>query len=203
MSWGGGGDKEWNPHNALISRKYGKQTLVIPTNHEAQNRCSPPHCEKQQGFKARTFMSRALTASLLSPSLSLSLVPTTEDASVSSAMPKTTTITTTTAVSTVKGRGDTTVAGADPRDGRDPFEDSRGSSTAEPTIPELPPTPRRFCEATRRRAIDWPQTHTGTTVERPCPKGTRGISTTFLETWKLNILSTVCLLEVDVLFLFL
>ncbi|XP_005912709.1 adhesion G protein-coupled receptor L2 isoform X8 [Haplochromis burtoni] len=113
-------------------------------------------------------------------------VPTTEDASVSSAMPKTTTITTTTAVSTVKGRGDTTVAGADPRDGRDPFEDSRGSSTAEPTIPELPPTPRRFCEATRRRAIDWPQTHTGTTVERPCPKGTRGIASflcTMAGTW--------------------
>ncbi|XP_005721487.1 adhesion G protein-coupled receptor L2b.1 isoform X5 [Pundamilia nyererei] len=113
-------------------------------------------------------------------------VPTTEDASVSSAMPKTTTITTTTAASTVKGRGDTTVAGADPRDGRDPFEDSRGSSTAEPTIPELPPTPRRFCEATRRRAIDWPQTHTGTTVERPCPKGTRGIASflcTMAGTW--------------------
>ncbi|XP_006786469.1 adhesion G protein-coupled receptor L2 isoform X8 [Neolamprologus brichardi] len=113
-------------------------------------------------------------------------VPTTEDASVSSAMPKTTTITTTTAMSTVKGRGDTTVAGADPRDGRDPFEDSRGSSTAEPTIPELPPTPRRFCEATRRRAIDWPQTHTGTTVERPCPKGTRGIASflcTMAGTW--------------------
>uniref|UniRef100_A0A3P8QIT6 Uncharacterized protein n=1 Tax=Astatotilapia calliptera TaxID=8154 RepID=A0A3P8QIT6_ASTCA len=117
---------------------------------------------------------------------SLSLVPTTEDASVSSAMPKTTTITTTTAASTVKGRGDTTVAGADPRDGRDPFEDSRGLSTAEPTIPELPPTPRRFCEATRRRAIDWPQTHTGTTVERPCPKGTRGIASflcTMAGTW--------------------
>ncbi|XP_039458370.1 adhesion G protein-coupled receptor L2-like isoform X4 [Oreochromis aureus] len=113
-------------------------------------------------------------------------VPTTEDASVSSAMPKTTTITTTTAVSTVKGRGDTTVAGADPRDGRDPFEDSRGLSTAEPTIPELPPTPRRFCEVTRRRAIDWPQTHTGTTVERPCPKGTRGIASflcTMAGTW--------------------
>lgn len=88
-------------------------------------------------------------------------------------MPKTTAVTTT-AVSTVKGQGDTTVAGADPRDGRDPFEDNRGSGTAEPTVPELPPTPRRFCEATRRRAIDWPQTHTGNTVERPCPKGTRG-----------------------------
>ena len=64
--------------------------------------------------------------------------------------------------------------GADPRDGRDPLEDSRGSPTMHPTAPDMPPTPRRFCEATRRRAIDWPQTHTGSTVDRPCPKGTRG-----------------------------
>ncbi|XP_072219298.1 adhesion G protein-coupled receptor L2-like isoform X4 [Leuresthes tenuis] len=103
-------------------------------------------------------------------------VPTVEDVSVSSSIPKTTAVFTTTAPS-VRGQGDTTVAGADPRDGRDPFEDNRGSGTAEPTVPELPPTPRRFCEATRRRAIDWPQTHTGITVERPCPKGTRGIAT--------------------------
>uniref|UniRef100_A0A665W950 Si:ch1073-186i23.1 n=1 Tax=Echeneis naucrates TaxID=173247 RepID=A0A665W950_ECHNA len=98
----------------------------------------------------------------------------------------TTAVVTTTAMSTVKGHGETTVAGADPRDGRDPFEDSRGSGTAEPTIPELPPTPRRFCEATRRRTIDWPQTHTGTSVERPCPKGTRGIASflcTVAGTW--------------------
>ncbi|XP_030016716.1 adhesion G protein-coupled receptor L2b.1 isoform X1 [Sphaeramia orbicularis] len=113
-------------------------------------------------------------------------VPTIEDFSVSSSVPKTSTVFTTTAVSTIKGHGDTTVAGADPREGRDPFEDSRGQGTVEPTVPELPPTPRRFCEATRRRAIDWPQTHTGTTVERPCPKGTRGIASflcTVAGTW--------------------
>ncbi|XP_041659359.1 adhesion G protein-coupled receptor L2-like isoform X7 [Cheilinus undulatus] len=111
-------------------------------------------------------------------------VPTIEDFSVSSSVPKTTSVVTTTAVSTVKG--DTTVGGADPRDGRDPFEDTRGSSTAEPVVPKMPPTPRRFCEATRRRAIDWPQTHTGNSVERPCPKGTRGIASflcTVAGTW--------------------
>uniref|UniRef100_A0A669CJE7 Adhesion G protein-coupled receptor L2b, tandem duplicate 1 n=1 Tax=Oreochromis niloticus TaxID=8128 RepID=A0A669CJE7_ORENI len=35
-------------------------------------------------------------------------------------------------------------------------------------------------------SIDWPQTHTGTTVERPCPKGTRGIASflcTMAGTW--------------------
>ncbi|KAM3604365.1 uncharacterized protein V6R79_010002 [Siganus canaliculatus] len=113
-------------------------------------------------------------------------VPTMEDFSVSPSIPKTTSVVTTTAGVTVKGQTDTTVSGADPRDGRDPFEDSRGSSTAEPTVPEMPPTPRRFCEATRRRAIDWPQTHTGSTVERPCPKGTRGIASflcTVAGTW--------------------
>lgn len=103
-------------------------------------------------------------------------VPTIEDFSAPPFNPKTTTMFTTTPVSTIKQQSDTTMSGPDPREGRDPFEDSRGpvSITAEPTVAELPPTPRRFCEATRRRAIDWPQTHTGTTVERPCPKGTRG-----------------------------
>lgn len=101
-------------------------------------------------------------------------VPTIEVFSASPLVPKTSSVATTTAVFTVKGQADPTIAGADPRDGRDPFEDRRSLGTVQPTIPELPPTPRRFCEATRRRAIDWPQTHTGSTVERPCPKGTRG-----------------------------
>ncbi|XP_017281484.1 adhesion G protein-coupled receptor L2 isoform X8 [Kryptolebias marmoratus] len=104
-------------------------------------------------------------------------VPTIEDVSVSSSISRSTTVFTTTTVPTMRGHGETTIAGADPREGRNPFEDSHSSVTAEPTVPDLPPTPRRFCEATRRRAIDWPQTHTGTTVDRPCPKGTRGIAT--------------------------
>lgn len=104
---------------------------------------------------------------------SVTLVPAIEGVSVSSFTPKTTTEFTST-VATMRGQSDTTVGGSDPREGRDPFEGSQSSVTSEPTVPELPQTPRRFCEATRRRAIDWPQTHTGTTVERPCPKGTKG-----------------------------
>ncbi|MED6248076.1 Adhesion G protein-coupled receptor L2, partial [Ataeniobius toweri] len=113
--------------------------------------------------------------------------PTTEDASVSSSVPKTTPLFTTTTIPTLRGQGDTTGVGADPREGRILYEDNHASITAEPTVPELPPMPRRFCEATRRRAIDWPQTHTGTTVERPCPKGTRGTAT-FL----CNMMGTWC-----------
>uniref|UniRef100_A0A1A8RGK0 Latrophilin 2 n=2 Tax=Nothobranchius rachovii TaxID=451742 RepID=A0A1A8RGK0_9TELE len=104
-------------------------------------------------------------------------VPTIEDVLVSSSVPKSTTVFTTTVAPTTRGHVETTAAGADPREGRNPFEDNRGSVTAEPTAPELPRTVRRFCEATRRRAIDWPQTHVGITVDRPCPKGTKGIAT--------------------------
>ncbi|XP_077412678.1 adhesion G protein-coupled receptor L2b.1 isoform X5 [Vanacampus margaritifer] len=96
---------------------------------------------------------------------------------ISSPPPRTTTVMSATDAPTAKGQNDPTAGGgADPRDGRDPFEDTRGSATAQPTLPEMPPTPRRFCEATQQRAIDWPQTHTGSTVERPCPKGTRGVA---------------------------
>uniref|UniRef100_A0A1A8FBU0 Latrophilin 2 n=3 Tax=Nothobranchius TaxID=28779 RepID=A0A1A8FBU0_9TELE len=104
-------------------------------------------------------------------------VPTIEDVLLSSSVPKSTTVFTTTVAPTTRGHVETTAAGADPREGRNPFEDNRGSVTAEPTAPELPRTVRRFCEATRRRAIDWPQTHVGITVDRPCPKGTKGIAT--------------------------
>uniref|UniRef100_A0A674F360 Adhesion G protein-coupled receptor L2 n=2 Tax=Salmo trutta TaxID=8032 RepID=A0A674F360_SALTR len=106
-----------------------------------------------------------------------SVLPTIEDVSLSSALPETTTIITTT-MAIVRVPVNTTVP-ADPRDGREreagkPAEDPHG--TADPTTPEIPPTPRRFCEGAMRRGISWPQTHTGATVERPCPKGTRGIA---------------------------
>ncbi|XP_035392466.1 adhesion G protein-coupled receptor L2-like isoform X4 [Electrophorus electricus] len=45
-----------------------------------------------------------------------------------------------------------------------------------PTSNHLTPSSRRFCESTGIRDIVWPQTHRGMTVERPCPKGTRGMA---------------------------
>uniref|UniRef100_A0A673HDX3 Adhesion G protein-coupled receptor L2-like n=1 Tax=Sinocyclocheilus rhinocerous TaxID=307959 RepID=A0A673HDX3_9TELE len=48
--------------------------------------------------------------------------------------------------------------------------------TPDPSAVSPPPSSRRFCDGTERRGISWPQTHRGATVERPCPKGTRGAS---------------------------
>ncbi|KAK2907939.1 hypothetical protein Q8A73_009012 [Channa argus] len=61
-------------------------------------------------------------------------------------------------------------------------EGSRGAPKLPPVVPQTtsPPTPesfpldQRFCEATEKRDIVWPQTQRGMLVERPCPKGTRG-----------------------------
>ncbi|XP_050991603.1 adhesion G protein-coupled receptor L2 isoform X2 [Labeo rohita] len=47
---------------------------------------------------------------------------------------------------------------------------------SDPSAVSPPPSSRRFCDGTERRGISWPQTHRGVTVERPCPKGTRGIA---------------------------
>ncbi|XP_029284858.1 adhesion G protein-coupled receptor L2 isoform X6 [Cottoperca gobio] len=46
--------------------------------------------------------------------------------------------------------------------------------TTSPPPLESFPLPERFCEATEKRDIMWPQTQRGMLVERPCPKGTRG-----------------------------
>ncbi|XP_044057106.1 adhesion G protein-coupled receptor L2 isoform X35 [Siniperca chuatsi] len=61
-------------------------------------------------------------------------------------------------------------------------EGSRGAPKPPPVIPQTTsppplesfPLPQRFCEATEKRDIMWPQTQRGMLVERPCPKGTRG-----------------------------
>ncbi|KAL7875652.1 hypothetical protein AOLI_G00106150 [Acnodon oligacanthus] len=104
-------------------------------------------------------------------------VSTVPDNVVSTMFPRrtTTTISSTTS-STHRGMADVT-ATADPRQGKgvlDPVMEHPG--TMDPTISSLPPSSRRFCESTEIRDIVWPQTHRGVTVERPCPKGTKGIA---------------------------
>lgn len=61
-----------------------------------------------------------------------------------------------------------------PKQGRDTAADH--PEPVKPTAVSLPPSSKRFCESTERRGISWPQTHRGSTVERPCPKGTRGMN---------------------------
>ncbi|XP_047442257.1 adhesion G protein-coupled receptor L2 isoform X26 [Mugil cephalus] len=61
-------------------------------------------------------------------------------------------------------------------------EGSKGAFKPPPVIPQTTsppplesfPLPERFCKATEKRDIMWPQTQRGMLVERPCPKGTRG-----------------------------
>uniref|UniRef100_A0A3B5L0V3 Adhesion G protein-coupled receptor L2a n=1 Tax=Xiphophorus couchianus TaxID=32473 RepID=A0A3B5L0V3_9TELE len=61
-------------------------------------------------------------------------------------------------------------------------EGSRRAPKPPPVIPQTTsppplesfPLPERFCKATEKRDIMWPQTQRGMLVERPCPKGTRG-----------------------------
>ncbi|XP_032868172.1 adhesion G protein-coupled receptor L1 isoform X1 [Amblyraja radiata] len=38
------------------------------------------------------------------------------------------------------------------------------------------PSPQRYCDPTETRGIKWPSTQQGVLVERPCPKGTKGIA---------------------------
>nr|XP_020452353.1 adhesion G protein-coupled receptor L2 isoform X13 [Monopterus albus] len=86
---------------------------------------------------------------------------------------RTTTITTTTTVH--RGVANTTTTTG-------LKEGSRGMPKPPPVIPQTtsPPTlesyplTERFCEATEKRDITWPQTQRGMLVERPCPRGTRG-----------------------------
>ncbi|XP_058654244.1 adhesion G protein-coupled receptor L2-like isoform X2 [Onychostoma macrolepis] len=58
----------------------------------------------------------------------------------------------------------------------DPAAVDRPAPPPDPSAVSPPPSSRRFCDGTERRGISWPQTHRGATVERPCPRGTRGIA---------------------------
>ncbi|XP_057698094.1 adhesion G protein-coupled receptor L2 isoform X21 [Corythoichthys intestinalis] len=100
--------------------------------------------------------------------------PPLSQATVSPQPLRTTTTTTTTTVHRGVANNTTTTTG--------PKEGSKGAARPPPAIlqttspPPLEsfPLPERYCEATERREIMWPQTQRGMLVERPCPKGTRG-----------------------------
>ncbi|XP_077439699.1 adhesion G protein-coupled receptor L2 isoform X7 [Vanacampus margaritifer] len=100
--------------------------------------------------------------------------PPLSQATVSPQPLRTTTATTTTTVHRGVANNTTTTTG--------PKEGGKGAARPPPVIvqttspPPLEsfPLPERFCEATERRDIMWPQTQRGMLVERPCPKGTRG-----------------------------
>uniref|UniRef100_A0A3P8S7D8 Adhesion G protein-coupled receptor L2 n=1 Tax=Amphiprion percula TaxID=161767 RepID=A0A3P8S7D8_AMPPE len=87
-----------------------------------------------------------------------------------------TTTTTTTTTTAHWGVANTTTTTTGFREG------SRGAPKPPPVIPQTTsppplesfPLPERFCKATEKRDIMWPQTQRGMLVERPCPKGTRG-----------------------------
>uniref|UniRef100_A0A8B9KQJ5 Adhesion G protein-coupled receptor L2b, tandem duplicate 1 n=1 Tax=Astyanax mexicanus TaxID=7994 RepID=A0A8B9KQJ5_ASTMX len=104
-------------------------------------------------------------------------VSTVPDNVVSTMFPRRTTTTISTTTSTTHRGPANVTSTADPRQSKgvlDPVLEHPG--TTDPTISSLPPSSRRFCETTEVRDIIWPQTHRGLTVERPCPKGTRGIA---------------------------
>uniref|UniRef100_A0A7N6BTV6 Adhesion G protein-coupled receptor L2a n=1 Tax=Anabas testudineus TaxID=64144 RepID=A0A7N6BTV6_ANATE len=90
--------------------------------------------------------------------------------------------TTTTTTTTVHRGVDNTTATTAHKEG------SRGAPKPPPVIQQTtsPPTlesfplDKRFCEATEKRDIVWPQTQRGMLVERPCPKGTRGKQSSYL-----------------------
>ncbi|XP_028831692.1 adhesion G protein-coupled receptor L2b.1 isoform X3 [Denticeps clupeoides] len=103
-------------------------------------------------------------------------VPAATDQVLTTALPRVTTVTASAAASTGPRGPPNATAPADPREGRpvDPPADPQATPQPEPA--EGPASPKRFCEGTVQRGISWPQTHRGVNVERPCPKGTRGIA---------------------------
>ncbi|XP_041862158.1 adhesion G protein-coupled receptor L2 isoform X9 [Melanotaenia boesemani] len=90
-----------------------------------------------------------------------------------STQPQRTTTTTTTTTAHWGVANTTTTTG---------LKEGRGAPKPPPVIPQTTsppplesfPLPERFCKATEKRDIMWPQTQRGMLVERPCPKGTRG-----------------------------
>uniref|UniRef100_A0A8C3TDW9 Adhesion G protein-coupled receptor L2 n=1 Tax=Chelydra serpentina TaxID=8475 RepID=A0A8C3TDW9_CHESE len=84
--------------------------------------------------------------------------------------------TTVSTISTTSQKGpiSTTLAGGTKEGSRGPKPPPAVSTTKIPPVTSFFPLPERFCEPDEARGISWPQTQRGMTVERPCPKGTRG-----------------------------
>nr|XP_054608270.1 adhesion G protein-coupled receptor L2 isoform X8 [Nothobranchius furzeri] len=99
--------------------------------------------------------------------------PTLLEATTSAQPPRTTAVTTTTTAHWGAANTTTTTVLK---------EGSRRAPKPPPVIPQTTSPPplesfplqERFCKATEKRDIMWPQTQRGMLVERPCPKGTRG-----------------------------
>ncbi|XP_018116195.1 adhesion G protein-coupled receptor L2 isoform X20 [Xenopus laevis] len=107
----------------------------------------------------------------------LAQVPTTAVAETPSVdLLETTTTTTTTTTTSQKALVSTTLATGTKEGSRGPRPPLAASTTKNPPLTSVYPLPEKYCEAKEARGISWPQTHRGTIVERPCPKGTRGIA---------------------------
>lgn len=102
--------------------------------------------------------------------------PTMSEATTSPLPLRTTTATTTT--TTVHRGVSNTTATIGLKGGNKGAPNMPPQTTSPPTTQSLP-LPVRFCEATEKRDIMWPQTQRGMLVERPCPKGTRGKQDSF------------------------
>lgn len=108
--------------------------------------------------------------------LNLLTVSTSEDGVTSTAFPRRTLTTMSTSSSTTHRFLANSTVTIDPklsRGAQGPAAESPGA--ADPTNAGPPPPSRQFCESVEIRDIVWPRTHRGVTVERPCPKGTRGV----------------------------
>lgn len=98
----------------------------------------------------------------------------------------------TTSTTSQKGPVSTTLAGGTKEGSRGPKPPPPISTTKIPPVTSFFPLPERFCEPTEARGISWPQTQRGMMVERPCPKGTRGIAFKNTSWFQADISKALC-----------
>lgn len=98
----------------------------------------------------------------------------------------------TTSTTSQKGPVSTTLAGGTKEGSRGPKPPPPVSTTKIPPVTSFFPLPERFCEPTEARGISWPQTQRGMMVERPCPKGTRGIAFKNISWFQADISKALC-----------